>query len=105
MYNILSKRINIQDYSDLNEEDETSDSANRSNVTLGSERNTDSEDQEYEEQQHEPSKLSSDEVLNDLEGIQFSGMRVFDTIRPKLAKSNFEVEINHKGKYIHKKDR
>ena len=32
MYNILSKRINIQDYSDLNEEDETSDSNNSSNM-------------------------------------------------------------------------
>ena len=64
--------------------------------------NTYSEDQEYEEQQHEPSKLSSDEVLNDLEGIQFSGMRVFDTIRPESTKSCFEAEINHKRKYIHK---
>ena len=65
---------------------------------MGSERDIYSEDQEYEEQQHEPSKLSSDEVLNDLEG-----MRVFDTIRPELTKSYFEVEINHERKYIHKK--
>ena len=32
MCNILSKRINIQDYSDLNEEDERSDSNNSSNM-------------------------------------------------------------------------
>ena len=69
---------------------------------MGSEPDTSSEDQEYEEQQHEPSKLSSDEVLNDLEGIKFSGRRVFDTIRPELTKSYFEVEINHRRKYIHK---
>ena len=69
---------------------------------MGSERDIYSEDQEYEEQQHEPSKLSSNEVLNDLEGIQFSGIRVFDTIRPELTKSYFEVEISHERKYIHK---
>ncbi|CAF4297175.1 unnamed protein product, partial [Rotaria sordida] len=77
------------DYSDLYEsKDETSDSEDELDIVLDSESDVESEDQ-----QDETSCISSNEILNDLDGIKFSGMRVFDTVRPELAKSFFEVEI------------
>ncbi|CAF4651718.1 unnamed protein product, partial [Rotaria magnacalcarata] len=44
----LIKIISIPDYSDLNEEDESSDSKNELDEMLGSESDIDSEDQQYE---------------------------------------------------------
>ncbi|CAF4958500.1 unnamed protein product, partial [Rotaria socialis] len=55
MQSLLRQRINIQDYSDLNEEDESSDSDNESDEMLDSESDVDSEDQQYDDQQHEAS--------------------------------------------------
>ncbi|CAF1653492.1 unnamed protein product, partial [Rotaria magnacalcarata] len=49
MQSLLRKRISIQDYSDLNEEDESSDSENESDEMLDSESDVDSEDQEYDD--------------------------------------------------------
>ncbi|CAF1409089.1 unnamed protein product [Rotaria sordida] len=98
IHNILTQRINIMDYSDLYEEkDETSDSEDELDIVLNSENNAESEDQQYE-----TSCISSNEILNGLDGIKFSGMRVFDTVRPELAKSFFEVEIGGKTKFVHK---
>lgn len=37
-----------------------------------------------------------------LDGIKFSGIRVFDTVRPELAKSFFEVGIGGKRKFVQK---
>ncbi|CAF3621841.1 unnamed protein product [Rotaria socialis] len=102
MYNILRKRINIQDYSDLNEQDETSDSEDGSDITLSSESYAESEDQAYGEHPYETLTVSSNRVFGDLNGSKFAGMRLFDTIRPELAKSYFEVEIKQKRKYLHK---
>ncbi|CAF5190222.1 unnamed protein product, partial [Rotaria magnacalcarata] len=102
MQSLLRKRISIQDYSDLNEEDESSDSENESDEMLDSESDVDSEDQEYDDQEHEASTISSDGISNDLDGINFSGMRIFDKVRPELEKSYFELEINRKKKFMHK---
>ncbi|CAF1545837.1 unnamed protein product [Rotaria sordida] len=86
------------DYSDLYEEkDGTSDLEDELDIVLDSENNAESEDQQYE-----TSCISSNEILNGLDGIKFSGMRVFDTVRPELAKSFFEVEIGGKTKFVHK---
>ncbi|CAF1291390.1 unnamed protein product [Rotaria magnacalcarata] len=102
MQSLLRKRISIQDYSDLNEEDESSDSENESDEMLDSESDVDSEDQEYDDQEHEASAISLDGISNDLDGINFSGMRIFDKVRPELEKSYFELEINRKKKFMHK---
>ncbi|CAM4930197.1 unnamed protein product [Rotaria socialis] len=102
MQSLLRQRINIQDYSDLNEEDESSDSDNESDEMLDSESDVDSEDQQYDDQQHEASTISSDGIFDDIDGIKFSGMRVFDKVRPELEKSYFELEIKRKKKFIHK---
>ncbi|CAF4730389.1 unnamed protein product, partial [Rotaria magnacalcarata] len=45
---------------------------------LDSESDVDSEDQQYDDQQHEASTISSDGIFDDIDGIKFSGMRVFD---------------------------
>ncbi|CAF3519857.1 unnamed protein product [Rotaria socialis] len=102
MKDMLRKRINIQDYSELNQQYETSGSEDGSDISLSSESYTDSEDQVYNEHPYETSTVSSDQVFDDLSESQFSGMRLFDTVRPELAKSYFEVEINQKRKYLHK---
>ncbi|CAF1620840.1 unnamed protein product [Rotaria magnacalcarata] len=102
MQDMLRKRINIQDYSELNEQYETSSSDDGSDISLSSESHTDSEDQVYNEHPYETSTVSSDQVFDDLNESQFTGMRLFDTVRPELAKSYFEVEINQKRKYLHK---
>ncbi|CAF4804883.1 unnamed protein product [Rotaria sp. Silwood2] len=84
------------DYSDLYEEkDKTSDSKDELDIVLDSESDVESEDQQYD-----TSSISSNEVLNDLDGIKFSGMRVFDTVRPELGKTFFEVEIGGKRKFV-----
>ncbi|CAF2094896.1 unnamed protein product [Rotaria magnacalcarata] len=93
----LIKIISIQDYSDLNEEDESSDSKNELDEMLGSESDIDSEDQQYE-----ASNIFSDGICDDLDGIKFSDMRVFDKVRPELEKSYFELKINRKKKCINK---
>ncbi|CAF5021647.1 unnamed protein product [Rotaria magnacalcarata] len=93
----LIKIISIQDYSDLNEEDESSNSKNELDEMLGSESDIDSEDQQYE-----ASNIFSDGICDDLDGIKFSDMRVFDKVRPELEKSYFELKINRKKKCINK---
>ncbi|CAF4514211.1 unnamed protein product, partial [Rotaria magnacalcarata] len=82
MQSSLRKRISIQDYSDFNEDDESSDSENESDEMLDSESDVDSEDQQYE-----ASTISSDGLFDDLDGIKFSGMGVFGNVRRGLEKS------------------
>ncbi|CAF4715511.1 unnamed protein product [Rotaria socialis] len=93
MKNSLIKRISIRDYSDLKEEDESSVSKNDLDEMLGSESDVDREDQQYE-----TSNILSDGIYDDLDGIKFSDMRVFDKVRFELEKSYFELKINRKKK-------
>jgi len=100
---VLSKKVNSVDYSNLYEEtDEASDLENELDATLDSESYIESEDQEFDDEDDDVSNVSSSEVFQGLQGATFSGMRVFDTVRPELAKSYFEVKINGKRKFIHK---
>ena len=100
---MLSKKVNSVDYSNLYEEtDEASDLENELDATLDSESYIESEDQEFDDEDDDVSNVSSSEVFQGLQSATFSGMRVFDTVRPELAKSYFEVKINGKRKFIHK---
>jgi hypothetical protein len=100
---VLSKKVNSVDYSNLYEEtDEISDSEYELDVILDSQSYIESEDQQFDDEQDDVSSVSSNGVLHGLQGATFSGMRVFDTVRPELAKSYFEVKINGKRKFIHK---
>ncbi|CAF3365077.1 unnamed protein product [Rotaria socialis] len=78
MESSLRKRVNIQDYSDFNEEDEPSDSENESDEMFDSESDVDREDQQYE-----ASTISSDGLFGDLDGIKFSGRGVFGKVLEK----------------------
>ncbi|CAF4170964.1 unnamed protein product [Rotaria sp. Silwood2] len=90
---VLRTRTNTMDFSELFEETEE---------IFDSETATDSEDQQFDNEQAETSNVCSNEVLYNLQGATLSGMRVFDTVRPELAKLYFEVELDGKTKFIHK---
>ena len=100
---VLRTRSNTMDFSELFEEtDEVSDSENELDIILDSESDAESDDQQFDNEQSETSSVCSDGILHDVQGATFSGMRVFDTVRPELAKSYFQIEIDSKKKFIHK---
>jgi hypothetical protein len=101
--NVLKNGISTIDHCDLYDEtDEMSDSEGELDSMSDSESASGGEEQQSEDERYDTESSLSTETSSGSQGVAFSGMRVFDTIRSELAKSYFKVEINGQKKFIHK---
>ncbi|CAF1310544.1 unnamed protein product, partial [Rotaria sp. Silwood1] len=78
-----------------------SDSENELDFVIDSENASDSEEQ-FDDENNEASSALSTDISLDLQDPTFSKMRIFNTIRPELKSSYFEIEISGRKKFIHK---
>jgi hypothetical protein len=99
---MLRKKEIIVDSCSLDDEtNEISYSENELDFATESENISDNEEQSDDEK-NEASSTSSTDVSFEVQNPTFSKMRVFNTIRPELKESYFQVEIFDQKKFIHK---